>query len=244
MIRRLFLVIGGTGPKARYTREFTMTTSSAGASLFCGLFEVPSRFRFAMACNDATYFDWIHEHTPYRGEEAAANSFVTREVLKFWATYPGHFATMVDHKMMRTIDADVWPGYPTQLHVFVFESVPRYWLVLSLLTIIVLCVVIGYQRERTLLLAWPLFLNAPIFWVMFASLGRFYSAVGIALLVSAIPPLFERPFYASMLASRWRTAAVLAGAGVVAFTAWPFHDWLPQRDVPLLTPSLDPPARR
>lgn len=241
----LFLVLGGTwgAYKARYTREFALTTTSAGASLFCGLWEVPSRFRFALACTDETYFGWIQRNTPYRPQTAAASSFATREVLKFWLTYPGHFVIMVYHKLMQTLNGDLWPGYPTQLQVFVFETLPRYRIVMPLVTIVALCAILGYQRERTLLLAWPLVFDAPLFWVMFASLGRFYSAVGIALLASAIPPLFERPFYASMLASRWRTAAVLAGAGVVAFTAWPFHAWLLGNDAfHYWTPLLDPAA--
>jgi hypothetical protein len=129
--------------------------------------------------------------------------------------------------------------------VFVFESVPRYWLVLSLLTVVALAVVIGYQRERTLLLAWPVFLNAPIFWVMFASLDRFYSAAGVALVAAAVPPLFERPFYASIVVRRWRALSVLACAAVFALTAWPIHDWLLANEAlhywtPLLDPSRSP----
>jgi hypothetical protein len=243
----LFLAIGVTwgAYKTRYNREFTFTTTSAGASLFCGLWEVPSRFRFAQACTDERYFEWIRENTPYQVQTAAANSFATREVLKFWLTYPGHFVVMVCHKMMRTLDGDLWPGYPTELQVFVFGTVRRYWLVSALLTILAVCVVTGYQRERTLLLAWPLLLNAPLFWVMFSSLGRFYSGVGVALVAAAVAPLFERPFYASVSARPWRTASVLVCAGVVAVTAWPLHDWLLRNEAfHYWTPFLDPSASR
>jgi hypothetical protein len=123
--------------------------------------------------------------------------------------YPGHFVVMVYHKMMQALDGDLWPGSPTQLQVFVFGIVPRYWIVLSMLTIVALCVAVGHQRERTLLLAWPLFLDAPLFWIMFASLGRFYSAAGIGLLAAAVPPLFERSFYGRLAVRPWRTLSVL-----------------------------------
>jgi len=239
----LLLVIGVTwgAYKARYTGEFAFTTSSAGASLFCGLFEVPSRFRYALSCTDNDYFDWIRQNTPYHPQTEAANNFATREVMRFWLTYPGHFVVMVYHKMMQALDGDLWPGYPTQLQVFVFGSVPRYRIVLPMLTIVALCVVVGHQRERTLLLAWPLFLDAPLFWIMFASLGRFYSAAGIGLLAAAVPPLFERSFYDRLAVRPWRTVSVLTCAGLFAVTAWPFHDWLLRNDAfHYWTPFLDP----
>jgi len=243
----LFLAIGGAwgAYKARYTGEFALTTTSAGASLFCGLWEVPSHFRFAEACRDETYFDWIHEHTPFQPQSAAASSFATREVVKFWLTYPGHLVIMVVHKLMRTLDGDLWPGYQTQLQVFVFGAVGRYWIVLPLVTIIGLCTALGYQRERTLLLGWPLLFNAPIFWVMFASLGRFYSAVGVALLAAAVAPIFERDFYAALRSRPRRVISVVACAAVFAIVAWPFHDWLLRQDgFHYWTPLLDPAASR
>jgi len=231
--------------KTRYHGEFVLTTTSVGASLFCGLWEVPSRFRFAEACSDEVYFEWIRAHTPYRPQTAAANRFATREVLRFWLTYPGHFVVMVFHKMLQAWDGDIWPGSTTQLQVFVFGTIRRFWIVTALLTTLAVCLVTGYQRERTLLLAWPLVFNVPLFWVMFASLGRFYSGAGVALLAAAVPPLFERPFYASAYARPWRTASVLACAAVIAAGAWPFHDWLLRQDAfhywtPLLQPSASP----
>jgi len=241
----LFLAIGIAwgAYKARYTGEFNLTTTSAGASLFCGLWEVPSRFRYAMACTDEVYYGWIQANTPYHPQSAAASSFATREVLKFWLTYPGHLLVMVADKMMQAINGDLWPGYPTQLQVFVFGAVPRYWLVLPLLTLIALTVAAGYQRERTLLFAWPVLLDAPLFWVMFASLGRFYSAAGIALVAAAVPLLYDREFYVAVFARPWRSVSVLACAVVFAFSAWPVHDWLLHNDrLHYWTPLLDPAA--
>jgi hypothetical protein len=238
-----FLVIGVTwgAYKARYTGEFALTTTSAGASLFCGLWEVPSRFRLALPCTDERYFDWIRQNASVHPQSMAANSFATREVLKFWATYPGHLAIMLYGKMMRVIDGDVWPGNVTQLQTSVFNVVPRFWLVLSLLTVIAACVAIGYRRSRTLLLSWPLLLDAPLFWVMYASLGRFYSAVGVALVVAALPPLLESQFYAAVARRPWRTVSVVACAALLAATAWPVYSWLLGNDAfHYWTPLLDP----
>ena len=76
---------------------------------------------------------------------------------------------------------------------------------------------------------------------MFASEGRFYSAIPIALLAAAVPPLFETPFYARLAARPWRAVSVLACAGVLAVAAWPFHDWLLRADAfHYWTPFLDP----
>jgi len=238
-----FLVVGAAwgAYKAHYTGEFALTTTSAGASLFCGLFEVPSRFRFAQACTDETYFDWIHQLTPFQPQSAAANSFATREVLRFWATYPGHVIVMVYDKMMQVLNGDLWPGYVTQLQVAVFSIVPRYYVVMALLSVIAVCVAIGYERARTLLLGWPLFLNAPLFFVMFASLGRFYSAVGIALLAASIPQLFEPRFYATLWTRKRQAALAVAAVAAFAMTAWPIRTWLLGYDtLHYWTPLLDP----
>jgi len=137
----------------------------------------------------------------------------------------------------------LWPGNPTQLQMTVFNIVPQYWIVLPLLTVIAVCVAIGHQPSRTLLLAWPLFLNAPLFWVLYSSVGRFYSAVGISLIVSALPPLFEPPFYSAVARRPWRAASVVACMALVAVTAAPVYDWLLRQDgfhywTPLLNPAF------
>ena len=241
----LFLAIGTTWGvyRVRHHRDFTLTTTSAGAGLFCGLWEVPSRFRFALACSDEVYFAWVTAHSPYQPQSAAANSFVTREVVRFWLTYPGHFVAMVYHKMLQALDGDVWPGYPTNLQVFVFGAIQRYWIVMALVSLTALYIAIGYEPERTLTLAWPLLLNAPVFWVVFASLGRFYSGVGVALIAAAIPPLFERRFYISAAARPRLTIAVVVAAVACTLVAKPLDAWLLANDsFHYWTPFLDPKA--
>src|SRR5436190_1744303 len=238
----LFIAIGCSWGvyKLRYTHEFAMTTSSAGASLFCGLWEVPSRF--ALTCSDSSYFEWVRRHTSFDPRSKRANDFAIREVVRFWVTFPGHLAIMIDDKLMQCLGGRCWPGFRTSLHEALFYLLawpPR--MIAGLLTIIGLCLAVGHERGRTLLLAWPVFLDAPMFWIMFESEGRFYGAIPIALLVAAVPPLFEGEFY-RRLTSRPRCAlSVLAGAGVLAVSAWPLHDWLMRADaLHYWTPFLDP----
>jgi len=225
--------------KAKYTHEFAPTTSGVGSSLICGLWEVPSRF--AMPCSDEWYSGWIQAHTNFDPKSQAASGFATREAIRVWLTYPGHFVIMTYHKFLRCVDGDLWPGFPTDLQRSLFRIIPRPPIVLVLLTGLALCIAVGYDRRTVLLLAWPLALDAPFFWVMFASEGRFYGAVGVALLVAALPPLLERGFYLSLAARPWRTAGVVACAGLFAVCRWPLHDWLLRNDAfHYWSPLLDP----
>jgi hypothetical protein len=233
--------VGWAGYKMRYTGEFVPTTSTTGASLLCGLWEVPSRFPWT--CSDESYFAWVSSHTAFDPKSQAGSNVVVREVVKFWLTFPGHFVFMVYNKLMRCLSGDLWPGIPTDLQQSLFQIVGRGPLVLFFVTVIALAVGAGYQRLRTLLLAWPLFLNAPLFWIMQTSEGRYYGAVGVALLVGAVPLLFEKPFYDAIRSRHRATVAVLVCVGVLATTAWPIHDWLLRNDTfHYWTPFLDPSA--
>src|SRR5262245_1315274 len=233
--------VGWAGYKMRYTGEFVPTTSTTGASLLCGLWEVPSRFPWT--CSDASYFAWVSSHTAFDPKSQAGSNVVVREVLKFWLTFPGHFVFMIDNKLMRCLGGDLWPGIPTDLQQSLFQIVGRGPLVLFFVTVMALAVGARYQRRRTLLLAWPLFLNAPLFWIMQTSEGRYYGAVGVALLVGAVPLLFEKQFYQAILARHRATVAVFVCVGVLAATAWPIHDWLLRNDTfHYWTPFLDPSA--
>src|SRR5438552_15819981 len=101
---------------------------------------------------------------------------------------------MLYDKMLRFLGGDVWPGHASDLQRSLFQIVPRARLVVFLLTTMALAVAAGHERLRTLLLAWPLFLDAPVVWVLHASDGRFYSAAGVDLVVAGVPLLFVVPF--------------------------------------------------
>jgi hypothetical protein len=225
--------------KMQYTGEFVPTTSTTGASLVCGLWEAPSKFPWV--CSDESYFAWVSSHTTFDPKSAAGGNVVIREVLRFWLIYPGHFVFMIYNKILRCFSGDLWPGIPTDLQQSIFQVVGRGSLILTLATVIVLAIAVGYRRERTLLLSWPILLNAPVFWIMQTSEGRYYAAVGVAILIAAVPLLLDRGFFVRALERRSRSLAVLAGIAVVAVAAWPVHDWLLRTDsVHYWTPFLDP----
>ena len=239
----LALAIGGAWAtyKMRYTGEFSPTVSTVGASLLCGLWEVPSRFPWV--CSDDSYFEWVAAHTHYEAKSQAASGVVVREVIRFWATFPGHFIFMAYDKALRCLSGDLWPGLRTDLQVSVLEAVGgRPSLVVVLATAILLALAVGYHRSATAFLAWALFLNAPVFWVMQTSEGRYYGGVGVALVVAAVPLLLDADFYRA-LALRYRLAAtVVACVAVAALAAWPIHSWLLHNDAfhywtPFLSPS-------
>src|SRR5439155_3890851 len=73
-----------------------------------------------------------------------------------------------------------------------------------LLAVVAVSLAVNHQRTRSFLLGWVLFLNMPLFFVVFSSGGRFYSAAGVSLVVAAVPLLFERGFYKQMARYPWR----------------------------------------
>jgi hypothetical protein len=231
--------IGWAGYKLPYTGEFVPTTSTTGASLLCGLWEVPSRFPWV--CSDDSYFAWVSTHTPFDPRSQAGSNVVVREVLRFWVTFPGHIVVMVADKIVRCFNGDLWSGISTDLQQSVFQVIGRGTIILFLVTTIALAVASGYQRSRTVLLAWPLLLNAPLFWIMQTSEGRYYSGAAVALLVGAVPLLFDRRFYQTLALRLRTTVLVLASVGILATAAFPIHNWLLRNDAfHYWTPFLNP----
>jgi hypothetical protein len=140
--------VGWAGYKMRYTGEFVPTTSTTGASLLCGLWEVPSRFPWV--CSDESYSRGCRRIR--RSSEVAGRQQRRRaRVVRFWFTYPGHFVFMVFNKMMRCLGGDLWPGMPTALQQSVFEIFGRGRS--SAVPDDYRAVAASYQRSRTLLAA-------------------------------------------------------------------------------------------
>jgi hypothetical protein len=81
----------------------------------------------------------------------------------------------------------------------------------------------------------------PIFWVVFASAGRFYAAAGVSLLVAAIPLLFDQGLYARVRQCPWRAVVVIACFGLFIVGAPRVEDWMLRHDaVHYWAPFLDP----
>jgi hypothetical protein len=79
-----------------------------------------------------------------------------------------------------------------------------------LLIVMASALAVNYQRRRTLLLAWAVFLNMPMFFVTYSSRGRFYPAAGVSLLAATVPCLCDREYYRAIAGRRWRAAMLVA----------------------------------
>jgi hypothetical protein len=133
----------------------------------------------------------------------------TVEVVRHWITYPVHFALMVLSKARSAITAQSFPGFQTRFNLpFGVGGDNRLFLVL--LTAMAAALAVDYRRRRTLLLGWAVFLNMPLFFVTFASGGRFYPAAGASLVVATVPLLCDAEYYKRLAQRPWRVAVVIA----------------------------------
>jgi hypothetical protein len=201
--------------KRQYRHEFDFMPTNMGEVLFLSLCEVPGAFPYS--CSDGGYFEWAARAGHRDPVTRRASSLATSEVLRHWATYPVHFGFMVWYKLRRAVFGESWPGFRTRLNLPYRGLVREVGLFAFLLTVLFVSLAVNHQRRRSLLLGWALFLNMPIFFLVFTSTGRFYAAAGVSLLVVSVPLLFERDLYAQVRRHPWRAAAVIAG--VLLFTA-------------------------
>jgi hypothetical protein len=201
--------------KRQYRHEFDFMPTNMGEVLFLSLCEVPGAFPYS--CTDGGYFEWAARAGHRDPVTQRASSLATSEVLRHWGTYPVHFGFMVWYKLRRAVFGESWPGFRTRLNFLYRGLVREVGLFAFLLTVLLVSLAVNHQRRRSLLLGWALFLNMPIFFLVFASTGRFYAAAGVSLLVVSVPLLFERDLYTQLRRHPWRAAAVIAG--VLLFTA-------------------------
>jgi hypothetical protein len=234
----LFLLIGVSWGlyKYQYTGEFSMTTNTVGDNAWKGLWMVPNKFRWETT--DQSYHQWAEEKgvppTSKLGSEAAL-----RETAHFLLTYPVYGLHVAVNRFVGYVDVNVFNsvhGFPR-----VYYEKLRGAGVGALLCVVALCLVLGHERSRTLLLGWPLFFSLPLFLLFFSDGMRHVAPVSAALFVAGLPPLLERGLYLQTR-RRWRAAATTVG---VFIAAWLLLHWA---DGALLasdtwrywTPFLDP----
>lgn len=162
--------------KQQYTHEFSMTTNSIGASFMVGLWEIPHKFIWQVS--DGTYFDWIQNTFKISAMSKHASNIAMHQVLRFYLTYPFYMVTLVWHKFML---------YVTQ------QSNVQYTLVF--LFIIITSIMLNYKRLQTLLLAWPILFNVPVFFLSYSGGGRFYFAPAISLIITSTFLIFDTGYY-------------------------------------------------
>ena len=224
--------------KRQYRHEFNLMPTNTGEVLLLGLCEAPGSF--AYECSDDGYAEWARRAGHADVTSQSASNLAVAEVVRHWVTYPVHFGFMVWFKMRRCLLDQSWPGFRTRLSVLYFAIYRGLGLFVFLLAVVGTALAVGHARRRTLLLGWALFLNMPLFWVVFASAGRFYSAAGVSLLVAAIPLLFDEGLYVRVRQYPWRAVAVIACVGLFIVGAPRVEDWMLRHDaVHYWAPFLD-----
>jgi hypothetical protein len=192
--------------KTSYRGEFDLLPTNTGEVALLSLCEVPGTFPFE--CTDVGYMDWARSAGHVDPATSRASNQAVAEVVRHWMTYPVHFGFMVFTKARRSITIESFPGFQTRFNRL-YGLGGDTWLFSLLLTVGLAALAANYERRRTLLLGWAVLLNMPIFFVTFASAGRFYPAAGVSLLVATAPLACDRRFYAALARHPWRTAVVI-----------------------------------
>lgn len=230
----LFLVVGLPWAlfKLPFTGEFNMTTVSFGASAMGGLWEVPHRF--VWQARDVDYHRWLQD-VGMESTTNAANRFATLEVMRFYLTYPGYVLSLFWSKLVHFVHREIWPGSGLPLWKELLTGTP----VWAMFTVLFLSLGGGHRRWRTWMAAWPLFLNLPLFFLLYAGHGRFFNTAGVALLATTLPLLMDKAFVRGV----WRKGSLpILGLGLaLALGAQPLERWLLQNDaLRYAAPFLDP----
>jgi hypothetical protein len=225
--------------KRQYTHEFDLMPTNTGEVLLLSLCEVPGAFPYP--CTDEGYVEWARRAGHAAAASQAASNLAVAEVVRHWVTYPVHFGFMVWYKLRRCVLGESWPGFRTRLNLLYADYVRQAGLFICLLAVMAVAIAVGHARRRSLLLGWALFLNMPIFFVVFTSGGRFYAAAGVSLLVAAIPLLLERELYSGVKRHPWRAAIVIVCCGLYVAEGQRVQDWVLANDsVHYWAPFLDP----
>jgi hypothetical protein len=224
--------------KRQYRHEFNLMPTNTGEVLFLSLCEVPGAFPYE--CTDTGYFAWANRFGGGVPTSQRASNLAVAEVVRHWATYPVHFGYMVLVKMRRSVVDESWPGFGTRLSGL-YQGILKKGAFALLLALAGVAIAVDHQRRRTVLLGWPLVLNMPLFFVVFGSAGRFYSAAGVSLLVTAVPLFFEWGLSSQVRRHPWRAATVLACLGLFFAGGPRVEQWVRANDsVHYWTPLLNP----
>jgi hypothetical protein len=174
--------------KQPHTHEFSLTTDTVGEVFVNGLF-VSQPHPFVLDGGDGAFFDWARQQWPDKSPQShAVSKLALKEALRFYATYPIYTLSIVWHNFTNFICGWATPGIDNGFR-------PGKIVLLLLLTLAALSLVVGYRRDRLVLLGWPIYLNLPIYFFTFNSGGRFYFPAISAILTTGIPLLFEKSFY-------------------------------------------------
>jgi hypothetical protein len=223
--------------KRPYRHEFNPMPTNTGEVLFLSLCEVPGTFRFP--CTDDGYADWIMRASHAEATSQKANNVAIMEVIRYWFTYPVHFITMVWTKFTESVTELFWSGVFTRFNKM-YGLMRDSGVAMFLMVAVLLSLAVNYQRRRSLVLGWILFFNMPLFYIVYASSGRFFPPANVSLVVAAVPLLFDRDFYRQLRQRRQQAILALACLGAVVIGGWSLqyvtyryesiHYWAPLLD--------------
>jgi hypothetical protein len=197
----MFLLVGGSWGlyKKRHGSDFVMTTSNQGHVAFVGLWQTLPH-RFIWEPNDESYVRWIGEHG-YRYTEPRTDRFAVREVLRFWLTYPGFVAANAWYRIYSYFRYWAWSGSLALFSSRVFGVIARrfaWWFVFAAC---IAALLTRFDLPRTFLLAWPLVLNLPLFWILQFN-GRYLDFVSCSVMFTAVSVMLDPRFWQSIGGAR------------------------------------------
>ena len=234
--------------KRPYRQEFNLMPTNTGEVMFLSLCEVPGTFQYA--CTDDGYANWITRASHAEITSQVASDVGVREVIRYWFTYPVHFVFMLWTKFMSCIHEQFWSGFFTRFNKG-FSILRDSGVAVYLLVAVWLSLILNYERRRSFFLGWVLFFNMPLFFIVYASAGRFYPPSGASLLLAATPLILDSGFYKQLYRRRWHTAVALLCVAAFALTGgWidskvrtsdTLHYWAPLLDPRASTIAFPPP---
>lgn len=218
--------------KQSITGDFSMTTTSTGASFMAGLWDTPNNPFVWKPDSDDTYFGWAKENGFRTGTSKAANDWAVHEVALFWVTYPLYMISVAWNKFMRFLWQEFAPGYGIfgdsigwQNWQWVKESIAFFTY-----GIILVGLSIRHRVKEILLLGWIGLFNAPIFFLTFSSLGRFYNTAPPSLVAASVVLLADQSFYARLVRKPVACGSALAIFLCVLLWGQSLADWMTSSD--------------
>jgi len=192
-----FLLVGGSWGlyKKRHGSDFVMTTSNQGHVAFVGLWQTLPH-RFVWQPSDESYVRWIGEHG-YRYTEPRTDRFAVREVLRFWLTYPGFVTANAWYRIYSYFRYWAWSGSLALLPSRVFGVIARRFAWWFLFAPCIAALLTRFDLPRTFLLAWPLVLNLPLFWILQFN-GRYLDFVSCSVVFTAVSVMLDAGFWRSI----------------------------------------------
>jgi len=119
------------------------------------------------------------------------------------------------------------------------------YLRLASLAVIAVAVFTRYRPVMVLLLGWILFFNAPLYFLVYSSAGRFYNVALAAVLLLTVLLLCDARFYRAVLRHPWAAGITIAVALAIALGGQKLDDYFIKTDsFRFSSPFLDPAQSR